>query len=30
MNVEARIRSEYYSKFDEILPDEFQMGKRSK
>lgn len=28
MNVEGRIRSEYYSKFDEILPEEFKMEGR--
>ncbi|WP_273475787.1 type I-B CRISPR-associated endonuclease Cas1b [Methanobrevibacter woesei] len=30
MNVEGRIRSEYYSKFDEILPEEFKMEGRSR
>lgn len=30
MNVEGRIRSEYYSKFDEILPKEFKMEGRSR
>lgn len=30
MNVEGRIRSEYYSKFDEILPEDFKMGGRSR
>ncbi|WP_288570239.1 type I-B CRISPR-associated endonuclease Cas1b [uncultured Methanobrevibacter sp.] len=28
MNIEGRIRSEYYSKFDEILPDDFKMEGR--
>ncbi|MEE9962083.1 type I-B CRISPR-associated endonuclease Cas1b [Methanobrevibacter smithii] len=30
MNIEGRIRSEYYSKFDEILPDDFKMEGRSR
>ncbi|WP_048188005.1 type I-B CRISPR-associated endonuclease Cas1b [Methanobacterium paludis] len=30
MNVEARMRSEYYSKMDEILPDKFKMEGRSR
>ncbi len=30
MNVEARMRSEYYSKMDEILPDNFKMEGRSR
>ena len=30
MNVEARMRSEYYSKMDEILPDGFKMEGRSR
>lgn len=30
MNVEGRIRSEYYQKFDEILPDNFQMESRTR
>ncbi|PWB86357.1 CRISPR-associated endonuclease Cas1 [Methanobrevibacter woesei] len=30
MNVEGRIMSEYYSKFDEILPEEFKMEGRSR
>lgn len=30
MNVEGRIRAEYYSKFDEILPDDFKMEGRSR
>lgn len=30
MNIEGRIRSEYYSKFDEILPDDFKMECRSR
>lgn len=30
MNIEGRIRSEYYSKFDEILPDDFKMESRSR
>lgn len=30
MNIEGRIRSEYYSKFDEILPDGFKMEGRSR
>lgn len=30
MNIEGRIRSEYYSKFDEILPDDFKMEDRSR
>ena len=30
MNVEGRIRAEYYLKFDEILPEEFKMEGRSR
>lgn len=30
MNVEGRIRAEYYEKFDEILPEEFKMEGRSR
>mgnify|MGYP000699463685 FL=1 len=30
MNIEGRIRLEYYSKFDEILPDDFKMEGRSR
>lgn len=30
MNIEGRIRSEYYYKFDEILPDDFKMEGRSR
>lgn len=30
MNVEGRIRAEYYQKFDEILPEEFKMEGRSR
>ena len=30
MNVEGRIRAEYYEKFDEILPKEFKMEGRSR
>ena len=30
MNIEGRIRSEYYTKFDEILPDDFKMEGRSR
>ena len=30
MNIEGRIRLEYYSKFDEILPDDFKMECRSR
>ncbi len=30
MNVEGRIRAEYYQKFDEILPENFKMEKRTK
>lgn len=30
MNVEGRIRAEYYQKFDEILPTEFKMDGRSR
>ncbi|OWT33620.1 subtype I-B CRISPR-associated endonuclease Cas1 [Methanobrevibacter sp. 87.7] len=30
MNVEGRIRSEYYNYFDDILPEEFKMEGRSK
>lgn len=30
MNIEGRIRSEYYSKFDEILLDDFKMEGRSR
>ena len=30
MNIEGRIRSEYYSKFDDILPDDFKMEGRSR
>ncbi len=30
MNIEGRICSEYYSKFDEILPDDFKMEGRSR
>lgn len=30
MNVEGRIRAEYYDKFDEILPDNFKMEGRSR
>ena len=30
MNVEGRIRAEYYKYFDEILPDEFKMEGRSR
>ncbi|AGN16027.1 type I-B CRISPR-associated endonuclease Cas1b [Methanobrevibacter sp. AbM4] len=30
MNVEGRIRSEYYDYFDDILPDEFRMEGRSR
>lgn len=30
MNIEGRIRSEYYSKFDEILSDDFKMEGRSR
>ncbi len=30
MNIEGRIRSEDYSKFDEILPDDFKMEGRSR
>lgn len=30
MNVEGRIRSEYYNYFDDILPDEFKMEGRSR
>ena len=30
MNIEGRIRSEYYSKFDEILPDDFKIEGRSR
>lgn len=30
MNVEGRIRAEYYLKFDEILPDDFKMEGRSR
>lgn len=30
MNVEGRIRSEYYQKFDEIVPENFKMGGRTR
>ena len=30
LNIEGRNRAEYYTKFDEILPDDFKMEKRSK
>ena len=30
LNVEGRIRAEYYTKFDEILPDNFKMEGRSR
>jgi len=30
MNIEGRIRSEYYQKFDEIVPDNFKMEGRSR
>ena len=30
MNVEGRIRAEYYHYFDDILPDEFKMEGRSR
>ena len=30
MNVEGRIRAEYYQYFDDILPDEFKMEGRSR
>lgn len=30
MNIEGRIRAEYYQKFDEILPDDFKMEGRSR
>ena len=30
LNIEGRIRAEYYTKFDEILPEEFKMEGRSR
>ncbi|MCK9150520.1 type I-B CRISPR-associated endonuclease Cas1b [Methanobacterium alcaliphilum] len=30
MNVEGRIRADYYGRLDEILPEDFQIGKRSR
>ena len=30
LNIEGRIRAEYYTKFDEILPDNFKMEGRSR
>ena len=30
MNVEGRIRADYYNRLDEVLPDDFQIGKRSR
>lgn len=30
MNVEGRIRAEYYKKFNEILPEKFQMDTRTR
>lgn len=30
MNVEGRIRADYYNRLDEILPEDFQIGKRTR
>lgn len=30
LNIEGRIRAEYYTKFDEILPENFKMEGRSR
>lgn len=30
MNVEGRIRADYYNRLDEVLPEDFQIGKRTR